>query len=671
MSLSIAIYNNLLNRVPGIKERYTIFRKKNNGKRKVLAWLYLVGLNAGYYLLRNKSIEYDSSLFPDHNKKVMIGSESSYFCKKMEEPSTLINKLQGYDVISFDVFDTLIFRKMEHPEDLFYVEQSILNYPNLKVLRKEAEHKSRERRYTENRDYEVDINEIWQTLSDMTGIDPKMGIETEWNIEKTYCYANPYFKNVVNELKEMGKTIIVCSDMYFGEQYIRELLTLNNYPEFDGYYISCDFRNSKNNGRLYAIIRNKYGKDMKYIHIGDNEYSDEKMARQNGFHSFFYPNVNEAGISYRANDMDPVIASVYAGIINSYLHCGINIKSPEFEFGFIYGGLFAVGYCQFIHEYVLNNSVEKILFFSRDGDILYKVYNLLYPDDIEKTEYVFWSRLASTKMSAKILKAHYLERMLFHKVGQNYRLKDIFDTMDLCEHEKQFYIKNKRKNYSPDTVFDDKICHEIVDFLDDNWETVCASYETELDRGKAYYKKIIGDATKVVTVDVGWVGSGAITLERIAKEIWGFNCDFSGLMAGSCAGNSQDYQATVMSISEGKLNCYMFSPSNNRDLWKKHDPTKGHNMLVELLLSSPSKSFRGFSKGMDGEEYSFSKTQENINAVEIQKGIFEFATMFKEHPLSYLKISGRDAAAPIFLLYNNPRYVDKLIEESMIRPNIE
>ena len=72
--------------------------------------------------------------------------------------------------------------------------------------------------------------------------------------------------------------------------------------------------------------------------------------------------------------------------------------SMEYEYGYVYGGLFVVGYCHFIHAYYEQHHLDQVLFLARDGDILRRVYQKLYPDD--RTVYVYWSRKAATKLMA-------------------------------------------------------------------------------------------------------------------------------------------------------------------------------------------------------------------------------------------------------------------------------
>ena len=54
----------------------------------------------------------------------------------------------------------------------------------------------------------------------------------------------------------------------------------------------------------------------------------------------------------------------------------------------------------------------------------------------------------------------------------------------------------------------------------------------------------------------------------------------------------------------------------------------------------------------------------------IQNGILDFVDHYKAHPLSDIKISGRDAMAPILLLYQNEEYMDSILHSSGINPNV-
>lgn len=666
MSLKLRISDLLINRISGIRIKYNNYRKYNQGIKRLKAWCYLGVLNFRYYVLRDHTIGEDQ-LYPDKGKKIVNGSESEV----MQRPTVeeICSKLERYDVISFDIFDTLILRKMNRPEDVFYLVQKELQYINLKSIRVDAEWSARQKRYKEHGDYEVTLVEIWDMLHKLTTIEPLEGARVEIACEESVCYANPYFIEIVKILKEKGKKIILCSDMYLDSECISQMLEKLGFPKFDAYFISCEYRKSKANGELFEIVKNKYGERSRYIHLGDNEYADVKMARKHGFDAIYYQNVQEIGDRYRAKDMSGIASSIYSGIVNGFLHNGVRHWDPLYEFGYLYGGLFVVGYCQFIHDYVKNNAIDKVLFLSRDGDILLKAYEKMYPDEREHIEYAYWSRLVGTKLCAHRFKAFYLERMVYHKVNQGYSLKSIFETMEIYPLLKEFLV-SFHGAISEESILESSILNELISFINTNWDRITEVYQKQIIEGKNYYSYLLNGANRVAVVDVGWVGSGAITLKQLIENDWNLDCKVFGLVAGSCSGTGVDCDTTAIEYANGDIVSYLFSAASNRDVWKVHDASKGHNMIVELLLSSSNRSFRGFIKDSKGE-YQFNHSIEKIDANLVQKGVLGFVDHFIQHPLCNINISGRDAMAPILLLYQNEQYIDSILHKSGIKANIE
>ena len=74
--------------------------------------------------------------------------------------------------------------------------------------------------------------------------------------------------------------------------------------------------------------------------------------------------------------MSELIGSFYAGIANTHLHNGLYKYSPYYEYGFIYGGLYVLGYVNWIHQST-GERCREVIIFVRDGDIYMKVYNNL------------------------------------------------------------------------------------------------------------------------------------------------------------------------------------------------------------------------------------------------------------------------------------------------------
>jgi HAD superfamily hydrolase (TIGR01549 family) len=657
----------LVNKVPGIQERYHQYRDHLRGVGRIKAWMYLLSLNVQYYVLHQKYLTEPTFLYVDKKKKLNSGGSESSLSYR-ENPIEFAQYLAEHDVISFDVFDTLILRCFSKPTDLFFEVGEKLEYPDFEHIRREIEGVARERKYKKFGHREVNFEDIWEVMEQETGIPADNGMKTEWETEKKYCFANPYFLKVIEELKKYDKKLIITSDMYLHENQIRELLVNAGYPEFDAYFVSCEYGTSKSEGTLYKIVKEKVGLGFRYVHVGDNEYSDQKKAKEKGFSICPYQNVNTVGNRYRCEDMSVLTGSMYRGIVNSHLHNGLNQYSMTYEFGFVYGGLFVLGYCQFIHDYVKTHQVDKILFLARDGDILNQVYQQLYPQEAELCNYVYWSRLAATKMSAGYFKYDYFRRFLYHKVNQNYTLQEIFRSMEL-EDMLEEYLSVKKDNCNEKTLLTLKEADAVKEFLMEHWEAVLEHYNTQLEIGKSYYGKVLDGCHNVVAVDVGWAGSGAVSLDYIVNHIWKMECEVVGLLAGTNSIYNAEPYYSESQIQSGKLVSYLFSQKNNRDVWKIHNPGKGHNVIIELLLASEQLSFRGFSRNAKGFE--FSRKTEEINSKEVQRGIRDFVKLFCKYFGQEKCISGRDAMAPILLLYENEAWIKNVIDETKMTMNLE
>lgn len=648
MELKLAVYNFMVNRVPGIRDKYKEKRNRAKGIGRIGVWLYLIGLNISYYILGNKKLAHREK-FPIYEKKELYGKGSESSISKLEEPELFAARLAEYEVISFDVFDTLVLRPFSKPTDLFFILGEQLGYLDFERIRQEMEWRVREKKYKKKKHYEVTLEEIYDVLSKETGI-PKNTMEMEEALENQLCFANPYMIHVIEELCKKNKRIIITSDMYLNKEQIKNLLETCGYPQFAAYYVSCDLEKSKSTGTIFEEIKKYEGKEVSYIHIGDNYIADVEQPQKYGFETIHYVNVNAVGMPYRPEDMSAVIGGAYRGIVNASIHNGWKEYSREYEYGYIYGGLFAMGYCRFIHDYVKVQGIEKILFLARDGDVLKKVYEKMYPEEVDKCEYVYWSRVAATKMAAGYFKYDYFRRFLYHKVNQKYTLEQIFASMEISDMLKGFCRKEREK---PQVELTDRNVEVVKQYLMEHWNEVLNHYKEQLIAGKQYYKEILKECKTAVAVDIGWAGSGAVTLHHIVNQIWNLDCSITGIIAGTNSCHNMEMDASESLIQSGKLVSYLYSQRENRDLWKRHDAGKDYNLYWEMLLDAPHGSLKGFYLDEKGDYYcKFKEYNEKKEILEIQQGILEFVSEYMKHFQRFdmfFDISGRDAYAPMLL----------------------
>lgn len=658
--MKLKFYNLLVNLQPGIRLRYHRYHDNATGLKKYVSWLYLLWLNFAYYILRRKELGEVPELDFSEDKAIPTAqSESLLQRQKGLSVASFVERLSGYEVVSFDIFDTLIFRPFSEPTDLFFFLGERLVRPDFKGLRREVEGRARFACYKANGHYEVTLREIWEEMERQTGWPVEAGMQAELALEKQFCYANPFMLEVWRELVKHGKRIVIVSDMYLPGRVLEEILTANGYTGFEKLYVSCEYRKSKSVGDLFDAVRREFPGTA--VHVGDNPYGDVTMAKKHGFAVCPYPNVNEAGERYRAFDMSAMVGGAYRGLVNNHLYCGNAAYSMEYEYGFVYGGLFVTGYCAFIHEYCKQNGVGKVLFLSRDGDILKKAYDMLFPEDA--TEYVFWSRRAATKLMAREDRYDFLRRFLYHKVNQGFSLDAVFRSMEL-----EFMLADLPEGLAPSDTLSVKNMELIREVLVEHWDAVLAAYEPEHRAAKAYYSEALKGCSKAVAVDIGWAGSGAISLNHLVGQVWNIPCEIVGMVAGTNTIHNAEPDASETFLQTGRLVAYLYSQSHNRDLFKKHDPNRNYNVYWELLLSSPTPQFVGFSEdGANGWTLRFGTCDPNLEGIcEIQRGILEFVKLYKRHFEAFpymFRISGRDAYAPMLVAAGNDEKYLKEMEK--------
>ncbi|MCI6580946.1 MAG: HAD-IA family hydrolase [Oscillospiraceae bacterium] len=643
-SFSLKLYKIIVNRNSYIKfnyERYVNTNRARHQRFPVLSWMYLLKLNAESVLLNKESRE-----------SVQVkGIEQKESVLKLDGLE-VANRLCQAEVVSFDIFDTLIFRPFAVPSDLFYFVGEKLNYPDFRTIRIEAEKTARRNKGGET----VSLKDIYDFISERTGIDSELGQKTEMEIEYDLCTANPAMKDVWEFVKLSGKKVILTSDMYLPSEFIEKIIKKNGFDGYDEIYISNEYGCGKHDGMLYEIIKDKLG-TSDISHIGDNYGSDVRNAKEHGLTPYEYKNVNATGNIYRPKEMSQIIGSAYSGIINRKLYSGNIDFSPAYEYGYKYGGILILGFCEYIRKIHMEKKSDKILFFSRDGYIVKKIYDRLYPED--KTEYVHWSRNAAAKLGADLFRDNFIKRFITQKINHNNTIYDIMHSIGISEWDFPFSLQD---------TLDMKTAGPVEKFITENWDRIIDSYSDMDKAARMYFDRILENCSSVLTVDCGWAGSGNIILDKIVNEKWKMNCELTGVLAGSNSYNQYDSDYSETFLLNGKMKVYCFSSGFNRDKYKFHNPSAGHNIYFELLFSAPEPGFKEF-RLRDGEcELVFDDEVENEMYIrEIQKGETEFAdeyvSVFRNYEFMR-NISGSDAYAPFMdAMKHSRKYIDKVFSE--------
>lgn len=320
----------------------------------------------------------------------------------------LIDLIDKNDVVSFDIFDTLLMRKVLKSIDVFKLVEIIARNENIIIkdfykIRRESELENIDRT----------IYEIYETLADkckLTKEKVNRLIEIEIECEKKMLTTRKEIVKCLKYCRSVGKRVILVSDMYYTKEILRDILSENNIKEFDDIYISCEFGMSKSNG-LLKYVKNIY-KEKRCLHIGDDISADIVAGEFAGWNVFHINKAYDIAIKSPLYRCIGHVTSLYESIVLG------NFMANTYNNPFLYDNeitslrLWAeTFYVPIIVEYInlLKRALEErqydgILFAARDGYLFNDIYSKLRKNKIingPESIYILSSRRLSIGMGVQ------------------------------------------------------------------------------------------------------------------------------------------------------------------------------------------------------------------------------------------------------------------------------
>jgi len=264
-------------------------------------------------------------------------------------------------VNSFDVFDTLLARKVESPHGIFTIIENNFPFPNFTYYRGNAENNS-----------DGTFDDIYKKFGELYNVDKETCDklkEFELNTEMEYSYL---IKNNCNRVKDGD---ILVSDMYLGEENIMKIL---KYHGFDKQVKLFASSNGKSSRTIWPKLQKDYNINL---HLGDNEYSDVHSARSFGINA-------ELSLEHAFNKTEIFFLN------NNFRDFGLLIREFRHQNPFSASSLqyklfndqakfnipCLIMFSQSLYEIMMNEKRTKLLLLTRDGCLLIKIFKLLYPD---------------------------------------------------------------------------------------------------------------------------------------------------------------------------------------------------------------------------------------------------------------------------------------------------
>lgn len=217
-----------------------------------------------------------------------VGKLLKRFSRRLSVSSHILRAIDrsGAETVSFDLFDTLVYRTLAKPEDLFLLQGQMLIAAGLfhgkadewQRLRKTAE--AELGRVISPR--EVELCEIYEMLVEQGVLKDAHAASTamakELELEGDVIRLHAEVPSLIAAIRSSGRKIIVSTDTYLPEDFIRTVLSTAGV-EVDQIICSSTTGKTKRSGETFSAMRQDFPRT---IHFGDNHRADVRNARNAG-----------------------------------------------------------------------------------------------------------------------------------------------------------------------------------------------------------------------------------------------------------------------------------------------------------------------------------------------------------------------------------------------------
>ena len=471
--------------------------------------------------------------------------------------------LKDVSVVSFDIFDTIIRRRVA-PDTIKELSCSfiarMLSSRNIDVsseeisrLRTQIENELRTVAVQKNKDADYKIEDMCENLlREITGyteddilLDLKAeSIKYEIYLEQLATEPTPGIKDVLNLVRQHKKRIIYVSDMYYSVEHILAVLKKCNLAGyFDAGYVSSRELALKVTGRLFDIvIKQEDVHPQEIVHIGDNYLADGRAAETKGIKSIL---VQDPGEFRRRKKLaflnsNRSRSKYWTGRYNqeilSTLHESADDQEKYYRLGYTIAGPIYTLFIQYVIEKCQEYKLDRLYFIAREGLLFRQIYKKIISalniiEDMPPTYYLCASRFST---AACILNQFTLENIKSSGFPQHKGLAGLLRSYNLPVEELRGYAASAGLNDLHEALDISEENQRLEKFLSDpNVKQIALRRRSELLPLLEKYLEGIDFFTggSVGFVDVGWRGTIQENLKLSFGDRHGFP-DIRGLYFG-------------------------------------------------------------------------------------------------------------------------------------------
>ncbi len=567
------------------------------------------------------------------------------------------------DIVSFDLFDTLLIRRIHDPDMVKLpvasfiadmAQEKGLHWTQEKVqnLRDSIEKRHRQETGEKFDDHEACYPDYMQEMLSeifLDDVDESLFdrvADYEVAMENSMLVPRGEFIDWLKELRQQGKKILIVSDIYLPAIYLKRFVEHAGFLDLvDDVVSSADTFLAKASGKAFPLLQKKYGLDPdRWLHVGDNPISDGLRPLEFGLRALVLHDASEKRrksiIRRLVNYSDG--RPFWRGRALQQLMQPLEYENVEKDELYIEGynflGPLIGAFVQRVAERSMELDAGKVFFLSREGWTFKKYWEKSIPHifpgkQLPGVEYLYVSRMALAGASCAYNGLTQTNADIVFLPSGN---SDFMDVCRVFSLEPEPFARHLARHDLTETTILSSL-HEgylqenrirFTELIEDNefQDEVKRQTRSANDALQRYLEDIgFFDHADVSLVDIGWLG----TIQRFFYDAISHRTDTPrchGMLFGATRGIP--FPTSSDNHFEGIIydkHCFDFAASSilyARDLF-------------EEACRAPHPTLNGYGLKNDGSyELIFRHTDDDIGRAEkeqdltyapLQQGIFDSA----------------------------------------------
>lgn len=558
----------------------------------------------------------------------------------------LLELVAENEVISVDLFDTLIMRRTLFSTDIFEIADRKLRAENIFIDDFSGKRLESERQLAKQGfPMLTDIYEYMKDTYAIPDVSPCDLAGLEWDTDYEMLIPRQEMCEFIKEVFKRGKEVYIVSDTYYSKEQLIKILKKCNITFYTDIFASCEYRTGKTQ-QLFKKLKERTG-NKKCLHIGDDIVADVESAEKfnitacqifSGVELFEMTGYLGLWDSI-GNLSDRMKAGMLAAkLFNSpfqfeHREQKISVRN-SYDIGYLFFAPLISDFVIWLEEQVRLEGIQNIWFCARDGYLIKKLY-----DDLKNEEtsvYFLTSRIAAIRAGMKNRKdIEYVAEMKFGGTFQE-QLKERFDI----------------------TVQSDGSENDCKDSFMNYAQEILSKAHVNRNNYKTYIADIAVKEGNVAFFDFVAKGTSQMYIERfVDRHLKGFY--FLWL--------EEEY------MREKGMDICPFYTSDEMESSAIFD----NYYILETVLTAPEPSVAGFDEKGNAYYAEETRREEDIECFQdAQKGIFDyFKTYLRLCPRGEEKVNKKLDEEILSLIHNihilDEIFLDLKVEDPFFHRNTD